>query len=130
MWRFRRALAIAALVCAGLMPTACGSAARHPPTPSDVSAISAAVSDIVYQCQSVGAGFVAAPDTPSLAHDVTVLVDADRRVRPDAGFVLGTGSGIRRRTSLRSEIVLAAQVMAQSGCLPAQARRLPATGGR
>jgi hypothetical protein len=68
--------------------------------------------------------------TPSLAHDVTVLVDADRRVRADASFDLGTRSGIRRRTSLRGEIGLAAQVMVQSGCSPAQARRLPAAGRR
>ena len=108
------------------MPSACGSAARHPPTPSEVAAISGAVSDIVYQCQATAAGFVAAPDTPSLTHDVTLLVDADRRVRPDAGFVLGSRSGIRRRTSLRREIDLAAQVMVQSRCSPAQARRLPA----
>ncbi len=122
--------ALAALTAAALTATACGSADRHPPTRSEVSAISGAVSDIVYQCQSVAAGFVAAPDTPSLTHDVTVLVDIDRRVRPDAGFVLGAGSGIRRRTSLRREIGVAAQVMVQSGCSPAQARRLPAAGGR
>lgn len=123
-------MTIAALVAAGVVPTACGSSDRRPPTPSDVSAISGAVSDIVYQCQATAAGFVAGPDTPTLTRDVTVLVDADRRLRPDAGFVLGTSSGTRRRTSLRREIGLAAQVMVQSGCSPAQARRLPTAGGR
>jgi hypothetical protein len=123
-------VAIVVLLAASLIPSGCGTAARHRPTSSDVAAISGAVSDIVYQCQATAAGFVSAPDTPSLTHDVTLLVEADRRVRPDAGFVLGSGSGIRRHTTLRREIDLAAQVMAQSRCSPAEARRLPGTGGR
>jgi hypothetical protein len=90
----------------------------------DVAKIATAVSDIVYQCQSVATGFIAAPDDASLARDVNSLVNADRRVLSNAAFVLGATSGIMRRTTLSKEMALAGRNLTNAGCSPAQAQRL------
>src|SRR5258705_11447911 len=78
-WRDRRIRVAAALLVgwACLTLAACGDAPRRPPTQRDVATIAAAVSDIVYQCQSVAAGFIAAPDRASLTRDVNLLLTVD-----------------------------------------------------
>lgn len=87
------------------------------------------MSDILYQCQSVAAGFVASADAVSVRRDVEVLVAAYHRVRPDAPFVVRGASGIEVRTTLRRQIALAAANLQNGGCAPAQARRLAAAAG-
>jgi hypothetical protein len=89
-----------------------------------VARITAAVSDIVYQCQSVASGFIAAPDATSLAKDVNALMDADRRVLSNVTFVVGSPAGITRRTTLSREIALAEHNLLTGDCSRAQAERL------
>src|SRR5438309_294087 len=96
---------VVAAVAICVVMTACADAPRsvkHTPTKQDVATIAGAVSDIVYQCQSVAAGFVASADAPSLERDVTALVHAYRRVRADAPITIGT-----RHTTLRQQLALA-----------------------
>jgi hypothetical protein len=110
--------------CACLTLAACGDSSRRPPTQRDVATIATAVSDIVYQCQSVATGFIAAPDAASLQRDVKSLLDADRRVRSDASFTVGSRAGITRKTTLSKEMALAARNLTNANCAPAQAKRL------
>jgi hypothetical protein len=107
----------------------CGSATKRAPTQRDISAISAAMSDIVYQCQAVAAGYVASADTGSLRRDVDALLASYRNVRPDARFVLGGGSEVTVHTTLRQELAVAAGNLEDAGCFPAQARRIAAAVG-
>ncbi len=81
------------------------------------------MSDIVTQCQSVAAGFIAGPDVRSLGRDVGALLRADERVRPDARFVLGSSAGVTLATTLHKELSLAEENLA-AGCSPRQAKRL------
>ena len=130
-WR-DRCIRVAAAVLAGwacLTLAACGDAPRRPPTQRDIATIAAAVSDIVYQCQSVAAGFIAAPDTASLTRDVNLLVNVDHHVRSDATFALGSTAGTTRKTTLRKEISLAGRNLSNANCAPAQAKRLQGAPG-
>lgn len=102
----------------------CGSTPRRNPTQRDVATIGAAVSDIVYQCQSVAAGFIAAPDPGSLKHDVNSLLKVDQDVRANATFQVGSAVGIRRKTTLSKEVGLAARNLMNANCAPAEAKRL------
>jgi hypothetical protein len=95
-----------------------------------VGAIAAAVSDIVTQCQSVAAGFIAGPDDTSLRRDVDALVRTYGRVRPDARFVLGSSSGVTLATTARKELSLAEQNLAVAGCAPRQETRVLGALGR
>jgi hypothetical protein len=110
----------------GMALTACGGAARPAPTQRDVDRILAAMSDIVYQCQSVAAGYVAGADEPSLRRDVDALLGAYHRVRADAPFTIGASSGQGERTTLRKQLALAEITLADAGCSPTQARRIAA----
>lgn len=117
-------LVIASLVC--LLGGGCGTAARNPPTARDVNTIDAAVSDIVFQCQSVAAGYVASADNGPLRRDVDALLGGYRRLRPDAPFVVGASTGVTLKTTLRNELSLAERNLRNAGCAPAQARRVAA----
>lgn len=117
-----RTVAVAvASVGIGLALTGCGGSARRAPTPRDVTTVAAAMSDIAYQCQSVAAGYVASADASSLQRDVDALLDAYRRVRPDAPLVIGP-----LRTTLRRELRLAELNVRSAGCSAAQERRITA----
>jgi len=94
------------------------------PSQRDIDATTAAVTGIVFQCQSVGAGFIAEPDAPSLKRDVDVLLRLFRRVRPDETYVLGSKGSIVRSTTLRREVALARRNLTDGGCAPKQADRL------
>lgn len=87
--------------------------------------VSAALSDIVYQCQSVAAGFTASPDDAVLRDDVDKLLRVYRRVRSDAPLVIGSASGVTVHTTLRRELAVAAGNL-EDGCFRAQARRIAA----
>jgi hypothetical protein len=104
----------------------CGGAKhKPPPTQRDVGAITAAVADIVYQCQSAAAGFVAGPDEAALRRDVDALVSAYGRVRADAPFRLPSSTGQARRTTLRDQAALAARNLS-ADCSAKQAARVQA----
>jgi hypothetical protein len=82
------------------------------------------MSDIVYQCQSVAAGYIAGADIPSLRRDVDALLGAYRQLRPDATIAMGSAP----RLTLRRELILA-EANLQAGCSGSQARRIAATVG-
>jgi hypothetical protein len=103
---------------------ACGSDPKPPPKRDDIAAIGSSVGDIVYQCQSVDAGFIAEPDTAQLRRDVNALLAAVDRVDPDAEYKAGAAPGPTRRTSVRGELRLARRILKK--CDPALAKRLDA----
>lgn len=94
------------------------------PTHQDVAAIAGALSDIVYQCQSLSAGFVASVDAPSIRRDVDGLLRIYDAVRPDARITIGA-----LHTTPRKELTLAQANLQGGDCAPAQAHRL-AVGDR
>ncbi len=102
-----------------LAVTACGGADKRAPTREDVATIAGSLSDIVYQCQSVAAGFVAGVDSASITKDVDALLQVAHAVRPDAMFAVGA-----LHTTLRKELGLARANLTGGGCAAAQARRL------
>jgi hypothetical protein len=110
-----------AVAAACLAVTACGGAsgpARRPPTGHDVAVIAQAMSDVVYQCQSVAVGLTANPDAAAIRRDVDALLGAYRRVQPDAKLTIGP-----LHTTLRRELGLA-RANLQAGCATGAARRL------
>jgi hypothetical protein len=119
------------MLCAFACPLAsgCGGAAAQAPTEQDAVAVGAAVSDIVFQCQSVAAGFIASPDSGLLRHDVDALLRTYHRVRPSAPIVIGSTNGSPVTTNLRRELALAAANLAPASCAPQQARRLQSALG-
>ena len=84
-----------------------------------MAAIATALSDVVYQCQSVAAGFVANVDATSIRRDVDTLLSVYRGVRKDARITIGT-----RDTTPRQELALAIANLQGGDCAAAQARRL------
>jgi hypothetical protein len=87
------------------------------------------MSDLVYQCQSVAAGYVASADEASLRRDVGALLGAYRAVRADAPFKINAANGQGVRTTLRMQLTLAEANLADGGCSPAQAKRIAASVG-
>jgi hypothetical protein len=124
-----RKKALALTGCACVIAAGCGGVTKSAPTQREAQAISAAVSDIVTQCQSAAAGFVAGPDAASLRRDVDALVQTYGRVRANARFVVGSSSGVTLATTPRKELSLAEQNLAAAGCAPRQAIRLQGTLG-
>lgn len=123
-WDKRRIAVVPASFAACLALVACGGTTRKPPSQADIAAIGRSVSDIVYQCQSVASGFIAAPDAGEIKRDVNSLVSANHRVQGNARFVLGSQSPLERKTTLSKEIALAAHNLLLGNCSPAQAKRL------
>jgi hypothetical protein len=97
-----------------------GGSSKRAPTQRDVAVIGAAVSDVVYQCQSAAAGFIAGPDRTAVARDVDRLVAVAADVEADARFRF---TGRAQPTTLRRQLEQAARSL-RSGCAPAQAHRL------
>ena len=116
------ATVIASIVC--LLVGGCGGA-KNPPTQRDVNVVAAAMADIVYQCQSVAAGYLSSADSAGLRRDVNALLDAYHRLRADATIPIGA----RHRLTLRRELVLAQTILRQSGCSEGQAGRIAAAVG-
>jgi hypothetical protein len=115
------ALGVAALA-------ACGSDPKPAPGPDDIARIGSSIGDIVYQCQSVEAGFIAEPDREQLTRDVDALLSAFERVSPDARFTVGASPGPTRKTTARDELRLARRTLAS--CDPGLAERLETAGTR
>lgn len=103
---------------------ACGEKDKPAPGPADVARVGSSIGDIVFQCQSVAAGFVEEADRPQLTRDVNTLLGMLDRVSADAAFTAGAKPGPTRRTSLRGELRLARRTL--MGCEPALAGRLDA----
>jgi hypothetical protein len=118
------------LACACALAAACGDSGpdRRPPSAEDVRAISAAVGDIVVQCESIAAGYVAGPVPGSLERDVDALLDAHEQVEPETRYTVNGTSGLSRETTLADELALAQRQLAAQ-CAPAQAERLEAAAG-
>ena len=119
--RSTRAAALIGALC--VVATGCGGSSKQAPTQQDAETIGTSVSDIIYQCQSVAAGYVASPDDATLARDVGALLKSDRRVRPDASFAIKAASGPSLTTTLRRELALAEANLTPS-CSRGEARRL------
>jgi hypothetical protein len=118
------------LVLTSLALAACGgTAARPAPSQGDVNRILTAMSDIVYQCESVATGYVAGVDEPSLLRDVDALLTAYRHVSGDAQFAIRTPTGPGERTTLRKQLTLAEGSLANADCSPGQAHRIAAALG-
>jgi hypothetical protein len=102
----------------------CGGGGSEPtkrnPTGRDVAVIGASVSDVVYQCQSTAAGFIAGPDRAAVKRDVDRLVRLLADVEPDARFRF---PGRAQPTSLRGQAEQATRSL-RADCAPEQARRL------
>jgi hypothetical protein len=111
----RLALAIA---CACFLVACDGDEPKVEPSQGDVDRLLAAVSNVVYQCGAVQAGFVDRIDARVVKRDVDFVVDAWDRLRPDARFRTPTGTSTLRRGSR----VLIRRL--GDGCAPKQADRL------
>jgi hypothetical protein len=114
--------ALAGLGCmVALFGAACGEEKR-PPDVDDADRITASVGRIVFHCRSVEQGFLASVDEEVLRRDVGALSEAAEDIDPDASFRLPE-SGIRRQTTLRDQVELAARVLDED-CSPEDAERL------
>lgn len=124
----RRLKATALGVALCVVAAGCGGAAKRAPTQQDANAIATSVSEIVYECQSVAAGFIATPNNAALARDVKTLLHSYRQVRPGAPFALDSASGATFTTTLHREVTLAESNLA-SGCARWLAARLRSAAG-
>ncbi|MEN3284752.1 MAG: hypothetical protein V7607_5892 [Solirubrobacteraceae bacterium] len=103
-----------------------GGSSKRPPGERDVAVIAASVADVVYQCQSAAAGFIAGPDRDALTRDVDRLVDVAGRVEADARFrASARASGT---TTLREQLAVAVRSL-RADCSPQQAKRLEGAVG-
>jgi hypothetical protein len=111
----------AAAIAVSAIAAACGGGPeKRQPTERDVAAIGTSVSDVVYQCQSAAAGFIAGPDRAAVKRDVDRLVSVAADVQADAPFRFrGRGS----RTTLRDQVAVAVRSL-RAECSPQQAKRL------
>lgn len=111
------------VVAASAIALGCGGGgpSKRQPSERDVALIAASVADVVYQCQSAAAGFIAGPDREALSRDVDRLVDVAGRVQADAKFrVSARASG---PTTLREQVAVAERSL-RADCSPQQAKRL------
>jgi len=116
----RTAAVVVIAACA--IATGCGGgSSKRAPSERDVTVIGTSVSDVVYQCQSAAAGFVAGPDRAALKRDVDGLVDVAGRVQADARFRLSARAA--GTTTLRDQVALAVRSL-RAECSPQQAARL------
>jgi len=122
----RRSFGCVIVVCTCALATGCGgaAAAKHAPSQQEAHSVGLAVGDIVYQCQSVAAGFVAAPNSTSLSHDVNALLSSSEHIQPNARMLLESASGPSTTTTLRRALSLAEANLRLGTCAPRQAERL------
>jgi hypothetical protein len=117
---FALAASAIALGCGG------GGPSKRQPSERDVALIAASVADVVYQCQSAAAGFIAGPDRDALTRDVDRLADVAGRVQADARFRASARSS--RTTTLRDQVAVAVRSL-RAECSPQQAERLEGAVG-
>ena len=85
-----------------------------------MAVIGAAVADVVYQCQSAAAGYIAGPDQAALERDADRLIGLAADVDADARFRF---AGRPEPTTLRRQLEQAARSL-RSDCAAKQAERL------
>jgi hypothetical protein len=100
----------------------CGSDPKPPPGERDIARVGSSVADVVFQCRSAAAGYVAGPDRAALERDVKSLLEVFDRVDPDARYTVGAAPGPTRRTTVRGELRLVRRTLAT--CDARLARRL------
>jgi hypothetical protein len=111
--------ALAIVVCSAGLPLACdGDEPKVTPDQRDANRVVAAVSDVLYQCLAVEAGYTDRVEARQVARDVDYLVRAWDRLRPDSRFRTPTGS-----TTLRRQSRVAVRRL-EGGCAPKEAARL------
>lgn len=111
--------ALAAVISWACLVGACnGDEPKVPPDQRDVNRLVAAVSDVVYQCLAVEAGYTDRLEARSVERDVDILVDAWGRLRADSRFRTATGtSTLRQQTKITLRRL-------EHECAPEQAARL------
>jgi hypothetical protein len=111
--------ALAVVICCTCALAACaGEEPKAVPGKRDVDRLLAAVSDVVYQCGAVDAGYVKNVDAASIKRDVDFMVDAWDRLRPDSRFRTATGTSTLGR---QARLVVR---RLEAGCAPSQGARL------
>jgi hypothetical protein len=114
-----RAGALAIVLCSTALPLGCdGDEPKVPPDQRDAARVVAAVSDVLYQCLAVEAGYTDRVEARQLERDVDYLVHAWDRLRADARFRTATGS-----TTLRLQARVAVRRL-EEGCASKEAARL------
>jgi hypothetical protein len=114
-----------AVLCAGALTAAaaCGGDEKAAPG-NQVDAITAATSEIVYQCRAVESGFLSSPNTEALERDVDVLLAAAEDFDLDAPFDRPPPA-VQPETTLREQIELAIARL-EGTCSPEHAEQLRA----
>jgi hypothetical protein len=97
-----------------------GGASKREPTQRDIALVGAAVADVVYQCQSAAAGFIAGPDRAALKRDVDRLVAVARDVEADARFRFPRRA---EPTTLRAQLQQTERSL-RADCAPEHAARI------
>jgi hypothetical protein len=111
--------ALAIVLCTAGPPLGCGGdEPKVTPDRRDANRIVAAVSDVVYQCLAVEAGYTNRVEARRVDRDVDYLVRAWDRLRPDSRFRTTTGG-----TTLRRQSRVAVSRL-EAGCVPKEAARL------
>jgi hypothetical protein len=114
--------ALAVVICCTCAVAACdGGQEKGPPGKRDVDRLLAVVSDVVYQCGAVDAGYVKNVDAASIRRDVDFIVDAWGRLTPNSRFRTATGT-----STLGKQARLVVRRL-EAGCAPAQGARLKDT---
>jgi hypothetical protein len=119
----RRPLLTGLCAAALLGAAACGGEEKAAPG-NQVDAITAAASEIVYQCRAVESGFLSSPNTEALERDVNALLSAADEFDLDAPFQRPPPA-VQPETTLREQIELAVARL-EGSCSPELAEELRA----
>lgn len=114
-----RAGALAIVLCSTGLTLGCdGDEPKVTPDQRDATRVVAAVSDVLYQCLAVEAGYTDRVEARRVGRDVDYLVRAWDRLRADSRLRTATGS-----TTLRRQSRVAVRRL-EEGCAPKEAARL------
>jgi hypothetical protein len=117
-----RKRALPSVICCTCALIGCGGdEPKIAPGKRDVDRLLAVVSDVVYQCGAVDAGYLTKVDAASIERDVDFMVDAWGRLRPNSRFRTATGT-----TTLGRQARLVVRRL-EAGCAPSQGARLKET---
>jgi hypothetical protein len=119
----KRTLLAVLFAVALLGAAACGGEEKAAPG-NQVNAITAATSEIVYQCRAVESGFLSSPNTEALRRDVDALLAAADEFDLDSPFQRPPPA-IEPETTLREQIELAIARL-EGSCAPELAEELRA----
>jgi hypothetical protein len=108
--------------CLAALAAGCGGEERVEPSQRDVVMVARSIDDIVFQCRSAAAGFIAGPDARTLRRNVDTLVRTYERVRPDAAIYVEGLPGQLRKTTVGEQMRFALRRLRR--CAPSQAARV------